>query len=137
MRVLAPVCVFDEEEDEEEDGAGAGAAAASAASAGAAAVSAEEEMEKRVRLRAQYYEGTIQKVRGEAAVVQYDYTPEGLAGQSIVLATYDTLRKDGGHMLKKLHWHRVVVDECQELRMGTSQVRFLGRRGEGGRVRGD
>jgi hypothetical protein len=53
--------------------------------------------------------------------VQYAYTPEGLAGQSIVLTTYDTLRAHG-QLLKRVHWHRVVVDECQELRVGTSQV---------------
>lgn len=119
-RVLAPVCVFDEEEGAEEYG---GAASAAASAADAPALSEAERREKRARLRAQYFEGVVQKVGpyGETAHVAYAYTPEALAGEGIVLATYDTLRSHG-QMLKKVAWHRVVVDECQELRVGTSQV---------------
>lgn len=98
MRVLAPVCVFDEE-----DGEGEGAA-------DAPGLSEAERQEKRVRLRAQYFEGVVHKLgpKEETAHVSYTYTPEALAGESIVLATYDTLRSHG-KMLKGVAWHRVVV----------------------------
>jgi hypothetical protein len=68
MRVLAPVCVFDEEGEDGEGGVGAASAAsaASAAGAGAGATAADEEeaeRERRVRLRAQYYEGVVTRVQ--------------------------------------------------------------------------
>lgn len=102
MRVLAPVCVFDEEEGE-------GPEMGAAADAGPG-LSEAERHGKRVRLRAQYFEGVVHKLgpKGETAHVSYAYTPEALAGESIVLATYDTLRSHG-KMLKGVAWHRVVV----------------------------
>jgi SNF2-related domain len=39
----------------------------------------------------------------------------------MVFTTYDCLRLHGKHF-KRLHWHRCVLDECQEIKVATTNI---------------
>lgn len=42
---------------------------------------------------------------------------------NVVLSTYEMLRERSFHnLLCKNHWHRIVLDECQELKCSTSLI---------------
>ena len=44
-----------------------------------------------------------------------------LGEHDIVLTTYENLRKNQV-VYKRIHWHRIVLDECQEVKIATNQV---------------
>ena len=46
-----------------------------------------------------------------------DYIPE----HDVVITTYDTLRRESS-MFRRFHWHRIVLDECQEIKVATNVV---------------
>jgi E3 ubiquitin-protein ligase SHPRH len=56
--------------------------------------------------------------------VAVTYQVSELSRADVVLTTYEAVRSSGA-MLKRLDWHRVVLDECQEIRTATTQVARL------------
>ncbi|CAM9847939.1 unnamed protein product, partial [Phaeothamnion confervicola] len=59
----------------------------------------------------------------EAEVI-VTYKLEGVLHEmDVILTTYDSLRCEG--RLKKINWHRVILDECQEIKTATTQVATL------------
>ncbi len=46
---------------------------------------------------------------------------EELCDFDVILTSYDSLRKDISQY-RKLHWHRIVLDECQEIKQSTSAI---------------
>ena len=47
-----------------------------------------------------------------------------ITSHDIVLMTYEGLRLNAA-ILKKIHWHRIVLDECQEIKVSTNQIATL------------
>ena len=47
---------------------------------------------------------------------------EQLHDFDIVITNYESLRGRSAALLKKIDWHRVVLDECQEIKVPTNQI---------------
>lgn len=46
---------------------------------------------------------------------------EFLADNDVVLTDYENLRKN--HIVYgRIHWHRIVLDECQEIKVATNKI---------------
>lgn len=44
-----------------------------------------------------------------------------LNDHDVILTDYETLRKD--HLIySRVHWHRIVLDECQEIKVATNRI---------------
>ena len=107
--VWAPVCLLDEEEQSP------------------AAQAAEEDEAKQRRARQQYHQASvIKRVGQDMAEIQFAYERTKLGQADVVMTTYDTLRHTAGsHFLKQVPWHRIILDECQEIRSSTSAIAKL------------
>ena len=57
----------------------------------------------------------------EEPVVVYFAIPDIIHDHDIVLTTYSALRKHA-NLYKGIHWHRIILDECQEVRVATNQL---------------
>jgi hypothetical protein len=53
--------------------------------------------------------------------VKFFNLAEDICQVDVILTSYDSLRKDLPQY-KKLHWHRIVLDECQEIKQSTSAI---------------
>ncbi|CAM9152561.1 unnamed protein product, partial [Ectocarpus fasciculatus] len=40
----------------------------------------------------------------------------------VVIATYGDLKSNRNPLFKTIHWHRIVLDECQEIKVATNQI---------------
>ncbi|KAM3572300.1 hypothetical protein VYU27_005687 [Nannochloropsis oceanica] len=126
--VWAPVCRL---EGLEETETVAAAAAAAAAAAGAGGAGGEPSEAHKHKVRQQYYRARILKFSpcsysSPRIELEYLYTHQAVGQADVVLTTYDTLRNHrGGRWLRQLHWHRVILDECQEIRTSTSMIAKL------------
>ena len=60
-----------------------------------------------------------------ASVLQVELDAvELVTSHDIVLTTYESLKRSAS-VYKKFHWHRIVLDECQEVKMPTNQIAKL------------
>ena len=54
-------------------------------------------------------------------VIVYFAISDIIHDHDVVLTTYSALRKYA-NLYKSIHWHRVILDECQEVRVATNQL---------------
>ncbi len=71
------------------------------------------------------YEGKKQPVAvGDTVYLKYatkTFLESHMHDKDVVLTNYDTLNKDAA-LFRSVHWHRVVLDECQEIKSSTTKI---------------
>lgn len=69
-----------------------------------------------------YRKVKVKRPVGQTGVeVAITFTMSELLKSDVVLTTYDVMRTAGA-VLKHLDWHRIVLDEAQEIRTATTQI---------------
>lgn len=124
--VWAPVCLTPDRENQGSARRGTAGPASSSPSHPPASLRDPD----RRRLRESYHRAKVLKVMegplGATVELRYWYERNEVWDADLVITTYDVLRNaNGGPMLRHVHWHRVILDECQEIRTSTSAIARL------------
>jgi hypothetical protein len=57
----------------------------------------------------------------EVGIKFKDFVQDNLHEHDVVITNYDTLQKSSIHF-KRIHWHRIILDECQEIKVSTGKI---------------